>query len=432
MTWSHNGNYMVSGDHSGTIKIWQPSMNNVKIIAAHKEPVRALTFSSTDAKFASSSDDGAIKVWDFREALEERTLSGHGWDVRCVDWHPTSALLASGSKDSLIKLWDPRSGAAVNTLYGHKNSILDVKWNANGRWLASTAKDQLIKLYDIRTQKELASFRGHTKEINNLQWHPFHETLFATASGDGSILFWLTTEEREVGTLLGAHESIVWSLDWHPLGHVLASASADCTTRFWTRHRPGDTIKDRYILGLQAAEALGLSTTPAGTEEGEEEEEPVIPGLGVRVAPPPPPPPPPPTTAGVKRGEQLRAPETQPEGRDPRFLRQQHSSLSAREGQRYSRTDDRHAPRQLDARIPPPPPQFDPRHLPFPPPPAGINLPPPPPNFPFPPPPPGYVSSSTSNASFVPPPPSLGQRPDDRNRPNRPPPPPPPRGRYDE
>lgn len=266
--------------------------------------------------------------------------------------------------------------------------------------------------------------------IIDLQWHPFHETLFATASGDGSVLFWLTTEERDVGALLGAHESIVWSLDWHPLGHILASASADCTTRFWTRHRPGDAVKDRYILGLQAAEALGLSTAPTGAEEDEEEEEPAIPGLGVRVAPPPPP-----TVAGARRGggeqQPLRAPEMQPGGRDPRFLRQQQSSLPSRESQqRYSRTDDhRHAPRQHDARIPPPPPQFDPRHLPLPPPPAGMNLPPPPPNFPFPPPPGGggYASSSTGSTSFVPPPP-LGQPPDDRSRPSRHPPP---RGRHE-
>ena len=278
MTWSHNGNFMISGDHGGMIKVWQPSMNNLINLNAHSEPVRALTFAPSDLKFASSSDDGVIKVWDFVEAKEERTLSGHGWDVRCVDWHPRSAIIASGSKDSLVKLWDPRTSATIHTLYGHKNSILDVRWNhINGHWLASTAKDQLIKLFDIRQLKgEFASFRGHTKEINCLHWHPFHETLFATASGDGSIRFWLSDQpDKEVASLVGAHEGIVWALDWHPLGHILASASADGTTRFWVRQRPGDSCKDKYILGLQAAEALGISTAehPQHVSEEEEQEE---------------------------------------------------------------------------------------------------------------------------------------------------------------
>ena len=42
----------------------------------------------------------------------------------------------------------------------------------------------------------------------------------------------------------GAHESSVFSLDWHPLGHILASGSNDHTTRFWTRNRPGDAMNE--------------------------------------------------------------------------------------------------------------------------------------------------------------------------------------------
>ena len=85
---------------------------------------------------------------------------------------------------------------------------------------------------------------------------------------------------------MGAHEGIIWSLDWHPLGHILASASADGTTRFWVRQRPGDTCKDKYILGLQAAEALGISTAEHAQESDEEEQEDEqdrqLPGLGKR------------------------------------------------------------------------------------------------------------------------------------------------------
>lgn len=43
MVWSRNGNFMVSGDHGGVIKFWQPSMNNLKLFQGHKEPVRDLT-----------------------------------------------------------------------------------------------------------------------------------------------------------------------------------------------------------------------------------------------------------------------------------------------------------------------------------------------------------------------------------------------------
>lgn len=43
MTWSHNDTYLISADHSGVIKYWQTSLNNLKAFQAHKEAVRDLT-----------------------------------------------------------------------------------------------------------------------------------------------------------------------------------------------------------------------------------------------------------------------------------------------------------------------------------------------------------------------------------------------------
>jgi hypothetical protein len=37
-----------------------------------------------------------------------------------------------------------------------------------------------------------------------------------------------------------AHDQQISSMDWHPLGHVLATGSTDFTTRFWARNRPAD------------------------------------------------------------------------------------------------------------------------------------------------------------------------------------------------
>lgn len=44
MVWSHNDNWMVTGDHSGYVKYWQSNMNNVRMFQAHKEPVRGIRY----------------------------------------------------------------------------------------------------------------------------------------------------------------------------------------------------------------------------------------------------------------------------------------------------------------------------------------------------------------------------------------------------
>lgn len=72
-----------------------------------------------------------------------------------------------------------------------------------------------------------------------------------------------------------AHESSVWSLDWHPLGHILASGSNDHFTRFWSRARPGETncFKDQYHLGEEGAEAQGTWDRKYGRKQAREQEE---------------------------------------------------------------------------------------------------------------------------------------------------------------
>lgn len=78
-------------------------------------------------------------------------------------------------------------------------------------------------------------------------------------------------------TLAEAHDSNVWALAFHPLGHLLASASNDHTTRFWARERPGDST---------STFSGGGARPPAGAEEdvdegeGEDEDQVmVVPGL---------------------------------------------------------------------------------------------------------------------------------------------------------
>ncbi|RFU29159.1 hypothetical protein B7463_g7168, partial [Scytalidium lignicola] len=302
LSYSHSDDWLLSADHDGLIKYWQPNFNNVKVIQGHNDPIRDLAFSPNDSKFATASDDSSLKIFDFAGGVEESTLNGHGWDAKSVDWHPTKGLIVSGSKDHLVKLWDPRTGRCLTTLRGHKNTITKTLFErVRGQCLATSARDQTARVFDLRMMRDICLLKGHEKDISTLAWHPIHSSLLSTGGADGTLYHYLLDEPNNPpGTALSvapydspdpstapaqtiypahkityAHDFAIWSLDWHPLGHILASGSNDRVTRFWTRARPGDTdtFNDRYHIGESAAEAQGTWDRRGGRRQRQEEEE---------------------------------------------------------------------------------------------------------------------------------------------------------------
>ncbi|WVR03911.1 hypothetical protein IAU60_000910 [Kwoniella sp. DSM 27419] len=267
-TYSHNGQALVSTDKIGTIKYFTPHLTNIHGFQGHREACHGVSWSPNDERFVSCGDDGLVKVWSYREAREEAVLSGHGWDVRCVDWHPTKGLVVSGSKDMLVKFWDPRTGKDLSTLHSHKSTINTCSWSPDGHLVATAGGDNVIRLFDIRTFRELEAMKGHTKEINCLEWHPIHHSLFSSGDAAGTINHYSLlspTPSEPLTSLTAAHEDAVFSLSYHPLGHVLCSGSKDFTARFWQRARPaGGHENDRWHVGEERAMEMKMEMESGG------------------------------------------------------------------------------------------------------------------------------------------------------------------------
>lgn len=303
LEWSHSHDWLISGGQKGDIKYWRPNFNNVETIDdAHHDAVRSLAWAPSDTKFLSASDDTTLKIFDFTARVADTILTGHNWDVKSCDWHPTKGLLVSGSKDHQVKFWDPRTGRCLTTLHTHKNTVTTTRFSrVNNNLLATSSRDQTARVFDLRMMRDICILRGHEKPISSLTWHPIHSSLISTGSEDGSLYHYLLDEPNlppgQVPTVAPydspdpantpaqviypahriqfAHSATIWTLDWHPLGHILASGSKDNFTRFWSRARPGETsyMKDRFHIGEEAAEAQGTWSRGFGRRQMREEEE---------------------------------------------------------------------------------------------------------------------------------------------------------------
>ncbi|TKY90406.1 hypothetical protein EX895_000404 [Sporisorium graminicola] len=317
MAWSKSGTYLISADQNGTVKYFQSNLNTLQAFSAHTDSARGLAFSPDDSKFASGGDDSLLKIWDFDSAKQVRELTGHGWDVKCLDWHASKGLLISGSKDNLVKVWDPRatpSGTCLATFHNHKNTVQACKFSPDGLRFATASRDMTVKLYDLRMMAEQTTLKGHNKEVCSLDFHPLHHDLLVSGGSEGSMLFWDLSgatgealsaanwgESRMVGgggegmdvgegrksgdeylvyRNEGAHESNVWSLEWHPFGHLLCSGSNDHMTRFWQRARPNQAVAQHSAGGAAAFDPTAAGTSFLASTATAAGDDSFIPGLG--------------------------------------------------------------------------------------------------------------------------------------------------------
>ncbi|KIV90076.1 hypothetical protein PV10_07418 [Exophiala mesophila] len=301
--WSNRKDWLVAANDEGTVYYLQPTLNNPHRFKGHDAPIRDLAFAPSDTKFVTASDDNTLKIWDFVSSTNESTFKDHGWDVKACDWHPTKGLVVSGSKDHSVRLWDPRTTRNLTTLHGHKNAITATVFSRlRDQLLATSGRDGQTRIFDIRMMRDVAILRGHDKGVTTVSWHPIHSSLLSTGGDDGSLNTYLLTEPNTptgvASTTISpystsdprsappqsiypahriphAHESSIWSLDWHPLGHILASGSNDHYTRFWSRAEPGLTtcFKDQFHLGEEGAEAQGTWDRKFGKRQARELEE---------------------------------------------------------------------------------------------------------------------------------------------------------------
>jgi transducin (beta)-like 1 len=235
---------VASAGSDGILKLWSVSQPTAAVqtssspspplstpldsISLDQHSILDIDFSS-NLLTATASQDGSIKVNNllakFGDTINPKQESssfqpiifdckGHTLPVNSVRWssRTTNALqlLASASDDHTVRLWSgfdvsssnstSSSMESVSTLQGHTKEVLMVRWNPNpqeGSQLASASFDGSLKLWDV--------------EIGRCQ---------STCNGGG-------------GGGSGGGDAGILSLDFSPLGNIIASGSQDKSISIW-------------------------------------------------------------------------------------------------------------------------------------------------------------------------------------------------------
>jgi WD40 repeat protein len=115
---SPDGKTIVTGDESGTVRVWDAASGAVlrAVEYAHAGAVTATAFSAPGGLVASGGQDGVIRVWHTADLTPARApLRAHAGPVQAVAFIDGGAALESIGADHLDRVFSVANGTATDT-----------------------------------------------------------------------------------------------------------------------------------------------------------------------------------------------------------------------------------------------------------------------------------------------------------------------------
>jgi WD40 repeat protein len=204
-----------------------------------------VTVTSDGCQAISTTQGGAITVWDISTGRPVRTLQGP------VEWMlgpPALAggglvcLFASAQPGGSLTVWDLTSNRAAMTLEGRgREQVMSVAVSTNGRFAAALTNEGMAVLWDLTRPESPRATSIKSKDERHFSRGPGEERGLAVtddgaavliALDDGSLAIWSLIQDRIVRPD-ESHDGAVTSFAVAPDSRAAVSGSADGTLKLW-------------------------------------------------------------------------------------------------------------------------------------------------------------------------------------------------------
>ena len=232
ITFSSNGQYLLTASDDNAIKIWDVrNGNNKEITSKNYHSVRSAIFFDNDEFVLAALNDSSVQIINIKtkEIARRININNVRW-INCAVSDATDRYIAIACSDNAIRIWDINTNHFI-TLNGHNNQINSVMFSNDGAQLISASNDNTICLWNVSTWEKLLVLVGHQDAVYSARFSK-DDKFIISASKDYTVRIWDSKSGIEVQKCDGHKAPVRWA-DFSNDCQSVLSYSFDNTIRFW-------------------------------------------------------------------------------------------------------------------------------------------------------------------------------------------------------
>ena len=225
----------------------EPGRPPTTLTAAMTESTDVLIHDVTP-HLASFDNPGAVVGPQHNKPIS--TIRAHKSEGYAVDWSPTvpGGKLLTGDNDGLIYVTTRTDGGGwvtdTRALRGHTGSVEEIQWSPSEQSVfASASSDGTVRVWDVRSKsrKPAITVQVSSCDVNVMSWSRQTTHLLASGADDGTWAVWDLRQWKAAGAdrpqplaSFAFHKEQITSVEWHPADDsIMAVAAGDNTVTLW-------------------------------------------------------------------------------------------------------------------------------------------------------------------------------------------------------